>query len=84
MQSNWFRKSRFKSGKGKNLNVGGCGLGFKERPGLMPVTNDVTTEAIAYSDPKKGGPATDRLAAMKAAFKLQYNQVNLSPYLYFS
>ncbi|XP_050684923.1 ATP-dependent RNA helicase DDX42 isoform X2 [Leptidea sinapis] len=27
MQSSWFRKSRFKKSKGKNLNVGGCGLG---------------------------------------------------------
>lgn len=34
LQSAWFRKSRFKCGKGKNLNVGGCGLGFRERPGL--------------------------------------------------
>lgn len=28
MQSSWFRKSRFKKGKGKNLNIGGCGLGY--------------------------------------------------------
>lgn len=33
-QSAWFRKSRFKSGKGKSLNIGGAGLGFRERPGL--------------------------------------------------
>lgn len=34
MQSSWFRNSRFKSGKGKSLSVGGSGLGYKERPGL--------------------------------------------------
>lgn len=36
MQSQWFKKSRFKQGNGKKLNVGGHGLGFRtrERPGL--------------------------------------------------
>lgn len=35
MKSSWFRSSRFKGGKGKNMGaVGGAGLGFKERPGL--------------------------------------------------
>uniref|UniRef100_A0A8C8DJ97 ATP-dependent RNA helicase DDX42 n=1 Tax=Oryzias sinensis TaxID=183150 RepID=A0A8C8DJ97_9TELE len=34
MQNPWFRKSRFKGGKGKRLNIGGGGLGYKERPGL--------------------------------------------------
>ncbi|XP_077515636.1 ATP-dependent RNA helicase DDX42 [Amblyomma americanum] len=36
MQSQWFKKSRFKQGSGKKLNVGGHGLGFRtrERPGL--------------------------------------------------
>ncbi|KAL3197752.1 hypothetical protein MRX96_044741 [Rhipicephalus microplus] len=36
MQSQWFKKSRFKQGSGKKLNVGGYGLGFRtrERPGL--------------------------------------------------
>lgn len=33
-QNPWFRKSRFKSGKGKKPNIGGGGLGYKERPGL--------------------------------------------------
>lgn len=32
MQSAWFRKSRFKGGKGKSLNIGGAGLGFRGRP----------------------------------------------------
>ncbi|NXT22199.1 DDX42 helicase, partial [Syrrhaptes paradoxus] len=34
MQNPWFRKSRFKGGKGKKLNIGGGGLGYRERPGL--------------------------------------------------
>ncbi|XP_034567247.1 ATP-dependent RNA helicase DDX42 [Notolabrus celidotus] len=34
MQNPWFRKSRFKGGKGKKMNIGGGGLGYKERPGL--------------------------------------------------
>lgn len=29
-QSSWFRNSRFKSGKGKSVNAGGAGLGYKE------------------------------------------------------
>lgn len=33
-QSPWFRKSRFKGGKGKKMNIGGGGLGYRERPGL--------------------------------------------------
>lgn len=31
MQSSWFRSSRFKGGKGKTVNIGGKGLGFKDR-----------------------------------------------------
>lgn len=78
MQSSWFRKSRFKSGKGKSMNVGGCGLGFKERPrragggggaGGVPAP-DVAQHIGATL--AKSGPATDRLSAMKAAFKSQY------------
>ncbi|XP_067220812.1 ATP-dependent RNA helicase DDX42-like [Chanodichthys erythropterus] len=34
MQNPWFRKSRFKGGKGKKINIGGGGLGYRERPGL--------------------------------------------------
>ena len=34
LQNAWFRKSRFKGGKGKKLNIGGGGLGYRERPGL--------------------------------------------------
>ncbi|CAG2177607.1 unnamed protein product, partial [Oppiella nova] len=34
MQSQWFKKSRFKEKGAKRLNVGGAGLGFKTRPRL--------------------------------------------------
>ncbi|XP_028172660.1 ATP-dependent RNA helicase DDX42 [Ostrinia furnacalis] len=79
MQSAWFRKSRFKKGKGKNLNVGGCGLGYKERPGL-PQHNDDAPSAPAGGPAERpaGGPATDRLASLKQAFRSQYNQFTAS------
>ncbi|KAL0268646.1 UNVERIFIED_CONTAM: hypothetical protein PYX00_010499 [Menopon gallinae] len=67
LQSSWFRKSRFKEGKGKQLNIGGCGLGFRERPGLGNTSNSSTADLI-----KKCGPGSDRLSAMKAAFRSQY------------
>ncbi|XP_034937557.1 ATP-dependent RNA helicase DDX42 [Chelonus insularis] len=79
MQSSWFRKSRFKSGKGKSLNVGGAGLGFRERPkssssqaGKSPsqVPKDIS-EVVKKLE--RQGPGSDRLAAMKAAFRSQYN-----------
>jgi ATP-dependent RNA helicase DDX42 len=34
MQSQWFRKSRFKQGSAKKMNIGGAGLGFKTRSRL--------------------------------------------------
>lgn len=75
MQSAWFRKSRFKKGKGKNLNVGGCGLGYKERPGLPHKEEPSPAAAI---DKAQHGPVTDRLASLKAAFRSQYNQFTAS------
>lgn len=75
MQSAWFRKSRFKKGKGKNLNIGGCGLGYKERPGLPSYNDD--TPLVAPPE-KTGGPATDRLSSLKQAFRSQYNQFTAS------
>lgn len=35
LQSSWFRKSRFKGGKGKSLNVGGAGLGFRGKAEIL-------------------------------------------------
>jgi ATP-dependent RNA helicase DDX42 len=80
MQSAWFRKSRFKSGKGKKVNVGGRGLGYRERPGLGASDNKANAgsgmvpNSITDLMPKpvRTGPGTDRLSAMKAAFRNQY------------
>ena len=80
MQSAWFRKSRFKSGKGKKVNISGRGLGYRERPGLGASDSQANSgsgmvpNSIADLIPKpvRTGPGTDRLSAMKAAFKSQY------------
>lgn len=86
MQSAWFRKSRFKSGRGKRMNISGRGLGYRERPGLGAADSQansgsgVIPNSIADLIPKpvRTGPGTDRLSAMKAAFRSQYvNQVRI-------
>ncbi|EFA08520.1 ATP-dependent RNA helicase DDX42 [Tribolium castaneum] len=72
LQSSWYRKQRYKS-KGGNPNVGGVGLGFKEKVGGASKT------FVGESHSQSRGPATDRLSAMKAAFKAQYmNQFTAS------
>jgi len=78
MQSAWFRKSRFKQGKGKKLNRG-QGLGFRERPGLgaeemfSGSSGNHPVCTISQSNfAKFSGPQTDRLSAMKSAFQAQY------------
>uniref|UniRef100_A0A4W3H3D5 ATP-dependent RNA helicase DDX42 n=1 Tax=Callorhinchus milii TaxID=7868 RepID=A0A4W3H3D5_CALMI len=75
LQNPWFRKSRYKAGKGKRLNIGGGGLGYRERPGLgsdiaeRPSCNALTNyEAYKPST----GAMGDRMSAMKAAFQSQY------------
>ncbi|XP_060523312.1 ATP-dependent RNA helicase DDX42 [Cylas formicarius] len=75
LQSSWYRKQRYKR-KDTPANVGGIGLGYKEK--VTPVTpmkgfvasssGNLSTTTAA----KPKGPATDRLAAMKEAFKAQY------------
>ncbi|KAM8945793.1 ATP-dependent RNA helicase DDX42 [Pelodytes ibericus] len=77
MQNSWFRKSRFKAGKGKKLNIGGGGLGYRERPGLGAETSservvggNVMSNYEAFKP--TGGAMGDRLSAMKAAFQSQY------------
>lgn len=76
MQNAWFRKSRFKAGKGKKLNVGGGGLGYRERPGLGADTSErnMTGNVMSNYEAFKptGGAMGDRLSAMKAAFQSQY------------
>ncbi|XP_065338864.1 ATP-dependent RNA helicase DDX42 [Cloeon dipterum] len=75
MQSSWFRNSRFKGGKGKNVSVGGKGLGFKERPAGGSGGSSFTfqpKESQSEKISKSAGPGTDRLSAMRNAFKQQY------------
>nr|XP_020461094.1 ATP-dependent RNA helicase DDX42 isoform X2 [Monopterus albus] len=77
MQNPWFRKSRFKSGKGKKLNIGGGGLGYRERPGLGAESSErgsllsSTSSYESYSKPTTGAMG-DRMSAMKQAFQAQY------------
>lgn len=78
MQSSWFKNSRFKSGRGKG--AGGAGLGFKERPALGYGSSDnkddtPISEQFKYDRKHKQGmakPGTDRLAAVKQAYKNQF------------
>lgn len=79
MQSMWFKKSRFKGGKGKALTAGGAGLGYKERPGFGGGSSaESTSSSSAVSRPTtssssgSGGPATNRFSAMRDTFKSQY------------
>ncbi|KAM6042689.1 ATP-dependent RNA helicase DDX42 isoform 2-T2 [Theristicus caerulescens] len=76
MQNPWFRKSRFKGGKGKKLNIGGGGLGYRERPGLGSENSDHGNNNSVMSNYEAYKPSTgamgDRLTAMKAAFQSQY------------
>ncbi|KAG5670871.1 hypothetical protein PVAND_001104 [Polypedilum vanderplanki] len=73
MQSSWFRKSRFSGGKGKSI-IGGAGLGFKERPSTSSSSNASSSTGgykqsfVAASENK----STNRLEALKNAFKSQY------------
>ncbi|XP_072342996.1 ATP-dependent RNA helicase DDX42-like isoform X3 [Scyliorhinus torazame] len=75
MQNPWFRKSRYKAGKGKRMNIGGGGLGYRERPGLGADTSDRTSGNV-LSNYEAYKPSTgamgDRMSAMKAAFQSQY------------
>ncbi|KAM6914313.1 ATP-dependent RNA helicase DDX42 [Lycodopsis pacificus] len=78
MQNPWFRKSRFKGGKGKKMNIGGGGLGYRERPGLGAESSErscnflsSTSSFEGYSKPTSGAMG-DRMSAMKSAFQAQY------------
>ncbi|XP_069380682.1 ATP-dependent RNA helicase DDX42 isoform X2 [Paralichthys olivaceus] len=81
MQNPWFRKSRFKGGKGKRPNIGGGGLGYRERPGLGAESSERSSSSSSllssassfegYSKPATGAMG-DRMSAMKQAFQAQY------------
>uniref|UniRef100_A0A8C9RLZ6 ATP-dependent RNA helicase DDX42 n=1 Tax=Scleropages formosus TaxID=113540 RepID=A0A8C9RLZ6_SCLFO len=73
MQNPWFRKSRFKGGKGKKLNIGGGGLGYRERPGLGADAGGSNISLSNYEAYKpSSGAMGDRMSAMKQAFQAQY------------
>ncbi|XP_014206546.1 ATP-dependent RNA helicase DDX42 [Copidosoma floridanum] len=80
LQSNWFKKSRFKSGKGKQVTVGGAGFGFRGKSTQSEQSSESSSTSQGSKDIsqvvktlEKAGPCSDRLAAMKAAFRSQYN-----------
>lgn len=89
MQSSWFRKSRFKSGKGKAI-VGGAGLGYKERPGFgagVPPSpsgsnsNNFPSKDSSSRSNSEGSSSTtsNRFTAMRETFKNQYqSQVRIT------
>ncbi|XP_012944558.2 ATP-dependent RNA helicase DDX42 [Aplysia californica] len=70
----WFKKNRYKSGKGKS--IAGRGLGFKERPGLGAETSTRVQDSMSLSSfkaaPKSSAFQSDRLSAMKTAFHTQF------------
>ncbi|XP_067220905.1 ATP-dependent RNA helicase DDX42-like, partial [Chanodichthys erythropterus] len=77
MQNPWFRKSRFKGGKGKKINIGGGGLGYRERPGLgSESTERSSSGGAALGNYEAYKPSTgamgDRMSALKQAFQAQY------------
>lgn len=82
LQSSWFRKSRFQGGNGKSVG-GGAGLGFRERPGLgrpqASSSSGYMQSFVSSSDSKPVSQPTNRLQALKSAFKSQYaNQFKTS------
>lgn len=74
MQSSWFKKARFKGGKGRQVG-GGAGLGFRERPTLGGSSASSYTKAFVSGGEKSSSSSaqpTNRLEALKNAFKSQY------------
>lgn len=73
LKSHFFRYRK----KDHNPNIGGLGLGFREKTNSAPPPNLPGGVPGQASNVPARGPATDRLSAMKAAFKTQYqNQVS--------
>ncbi|XP_059216493.1 ATP-dependent RNA helicase DDX42 [Stomoxys calcitrans] len=76
MKSSWFRSSRFKQGKGKKPSGNYAGLGYRERGGQVQKSHAQNEGNSSYANTSKSlsaaGPATDRYAAMREAFRSQY------------
>ncbi|EDV51331.1 ATP-dependent RNA helicase DDX42 [Drosophila erecta] len=85
MKSSWFRSSRFKQGKSKRPANTHTGLGYRERGhggGFGSAGGSESSSSGSAQSPSEGpsskssssaGPATDRYAAMREAFRSQYN-----------
>ncbi|XP_041478434.1 ATP-dependent RNA helicase DDX42-like [Lytechinus variegatus] len=78
MQNPYFKKSRYRAGKGKRLNIGGGGLGYRERPsGGGSSGGGSSMEFLGSSDGDEGDRGVgslyaNRLHAMKSAFSNQF------------
>lgn len=75
MKSSWFRSSRFKQGKGKKPAANYTGLGYKEAShsgNSSSNHNSTSNYASSSKSISNAGPATDRYAAMRDAFRSQY------------
>lgn len=86
MQSSWFKSSRFKQGRGKAINIGGAGLGFREKQprNVQQFQQQQQSQDQTSSEPSSGtnngasgagstGSPMNRLNAMKEAFRRQYS-----------
>ncbi|XP_016965660.1 ATP-dependent RNA helicase DDX42 [Drosophila biarmipes] len=85
MKSSWFRSSRFKQGKGKRPTNTHIGLGYRERgnggghgsaggaESGSGGSGHSPSEGPSSKSSSSAGPATDRYAAMREAFRSQYN-----------
>ena len=73
-QCSWFKNKRSsnKEGNYKKLNIGGKGLGFKERPGFGSKSTDAKSANYSSKAFSSSGPQTDRAAALKQAFTNQF------------
>ncbi|CAG9763227.1 unnamed protein product [Ceutorhynchus assimilis] len=72
LQSSWFKSQRNrKKGQQSSSGVGGIGFGFKESASSMRGFVASSSGNLSTSAAPKG-PVTDRLTAMKEAFKSQY------------
>ncbi|KAM7358311.1 ATP-dependent RNA helicase DDX42 [Cochliomyia hominivorax] len=75
MKSSWFRSSRFKQGKSKKPSGNHTGLGYRERSSFgskSSTSNSGTSFTSTSKSLSSAGPATDRYAAMREAFRSQY------------
>lgn len=71
LQNPWFKKNRFEHKQPKKPNIGGAGLGFREKSGGMSRNNNAESSISSIAS-KMSGPQSDRVAAMKVAFQNQF------------